>query len=215
MTATPTVSWSKVGIPPTAAMNTGWAWWPTTPGDTPPPITLQHGVQQLECLVATIGAVELAFTGNIVQGSIQVTNVNLASGYLYGGMPIQGACIPNDTTILDVSGGLLLDLSAKAVSSGTNAPFKAQDVAPNGYLTASVTPTTGVTMADYNFDGGRINPMTNTGALQMWNYSSQAEALCYIGFANPGSYSVSVGFTSLDSNYGNATVPTPLAVTVT
>ena len=219
MTATPTVSWSKVSIPPTAADNTNWGWWPTTPSATPPPITLQHAVQSLQCVVAVTGnAPAVTFTGTIAQGSNEIYGASSYAG-MYAGMAISSPCLQNGCTIIEVDSGTDIIIAGKALSSGTPATFTATDTAPAGHLTATVTPASGVALHDANFDNDfgipRFNADTDSLGMVMGNWSGQGEAMFYVAFANAGSYSVSVAFTSEDSNYGNATVPTPLAVTVT
>lgn len=149
MTATPTISWYAVRVPPTAAVDTFWGWQASSPTDTPPPVTLVHGTQKLQVVVSVTGSV-----------------------------------------------------------SG--------DPGPKGTLVASVTPGTGITLADYNFDASNPpNELTNTSATAITNYSGQAEGMFYVAFASAGTFSVSVAYTSTDGNYSSATVPTPISVTAT
>jgi hypothetical protein len=101
---------------------------------------------------------------------------------------------------------------AQPASKTLSTTVTAIDEYPDGWLTATVTPSTGVTIADYSFDGTGNDNHVGDGS-NMSNSGGQAMGLLAVTFADAGSYVLSVAYTSVDDNYADGS--SSLAVTVT
>jgi hypothetical protein len=134
--------------------------------------------------------------------TVQWANI-AATGYLYD---INVRPVPATSVTVDRPGILSLWVQVTGEIAG--------DPYPDGTLALTVTPDTGVTITDNNFDGtGNANNIGDGTAAE--NASSQGQAGFQVSFADAGTVSVSVVFTSADPNYSDASLATPLTVVVT
>jgi hypothetical protein len=79
-------------------------------------------------------------------------------------------------------------------------------------LAVTTTPTTGVTIVDWNLDGGNIpNPIKGNGS-SMSNSGGQAMGYFGVTFASAGTFALSVAYTSTDADYANTSSTTTVVV---
>ena len=91
------------------------------------------------------------------------------------------------------------------------ADLNAVDEYPYGTLAATVTPTTGVTITGYNLDGGSDSQHTDDGSA-MSNSGGQAMATFSVEFADAGTFTLQVAYTSYDTDYADTSSSTTVVV---
>lgn len=99
------------------------------------------------------------------------------------------------------------------LSANLDTDCTAVDAYPYGTLAVEVTPSTGVTIVDWNYDGTGNSDNVGNGTA-MCNSGDQATGDFGITFADAGTYTLSVSYTSTDENYSDATVEPVLTVDV-
>jgi hypothetical protein len=212
----PEMLWASVGSQPLLFE------WPNrglTVGATPLlPITIPHG-NYLDCYVLVQGVGGFVeFSGSTTQGQ-SIIAANGTAGLEVGQniTSLTPGLIPNGCQILNINGHILTiggETSVAASETLLNANFIAHEDTPSGFLVTTVTPSTGITLTDYNFDS--TTNVFNVGNGQvMSNYSGNPEGGVRVAFASAGSFSISATFASTDSAYAGALISPPLAVTVT
>lgn len=155
----------------------------------------------------TAGSVTTSSTTIVIGGAENPLTVAwatiVATGYLY-----DVNLRPVPATNLAITRPQLLALWVQVLGSLVTDPY------PSGTLALVVTPSTGVTITDNNFDGtGHANNIGNGTAAE--NASSQAEAGFQVSFASTGTFTVSATYTSTDGNYASAAITNPLTIVVT
>lgn len=212
----PVLTWQELAIWPSENVQT-FEWRAQYPGQVPPsvPISLAAG-QRLWAFVTCSGtAPSVTFTGTVVENSQDIIDVSGTTG-LYPGMAVQGDGLQNDCTIIQIglpgAGGEVI-VSGVGLVSQSGVEFTATDPAPTGTFAISVSPSTGVTIEDQNFDGSSASPPVGTNGQLVCNWDGEAEGTFTIEFPSAGTYTVSAAFTSGDTNYANAAAA-PLTVVV-
>ena len=173
MTATPTIS---IGSLYCKAADVFWV----GPGAWPNPLSVPPGAT-VRLNMNAAGAVTTTFSGTTTAGSFNITGVASLAGLAIG-QPLTGPGLQTDSfisgfgtaTVAFSNGGAAgpsgVPQPASATGSGT---FAAADPWPIGSLAVSVSPATGVNIADYNFDGGTDPDHIGTG-LAISNYPGMA-----------------------------------------
>lgn len=209
------------GITPPPLWPGGPSTWtqPSLPPVAPPALTIPHG-STLRALVAVGPSVqappgEVYFTGNIVAGQNTITNVASTAGLAIG-QPLAPSALQNamsnGATITGISGSTVTFNGASFLTA-TGATFIATDPTPFGTLGFSVSPGTGITVYDINFDGTTRDVIQGTGTL-VENYAGQGVGEVFFTFASAGSFTVSASYTSSDPLYSSVSAPS-LSVTAT
>jgi hypothetical protein len=217
MPITPTVFWDRLIV---------WSAPPNTPGALIPVSYWGGGVPGvpptnswrvpvgglLDAQVLSLGAARMTPTGNTNAGSGTIYALSATTG-LGIAMPIVGAPIPNGSVIGSVVGSEVILAGLPALATATGAQFTVYDAQPLGYLTAAISPATGVTVVDNNPDDNGTDNYIGNGTL-IANFGNEAEGGFSATFATAGTYSVSVAYVSSDPEYNNATINPLLTVTV-
>ncbi len=150
-------------------------------------------------------------------------------GLIQGGVQILGLAEPGGSDIVlgggygpwgyNVNPWIYKMPADQALTTATT--LQAIDEYPYGTLGVTVSPSTGVTVADQNMDGGDVAPDPTPGnGTAMSNSGGQAMGWFTVTFASAGSYTVTVAYTPVnnvllnpdDPVYGTAT--STLSVTV-
>ena len=109
---------------------------------------------------------------------------------------------------LSLAVGERLMAAVQATGSASGDPL------PIGTLDVTVSPTTGVTVNDWGFDGSNPPTIEVGNGTAARNLDGEGYGVFAIDFADAGSYTVSVQFTSSDANYTSETGVQTLEVTV-
>ena len=193
--------------------------WNGTPGSAPASVNVP-ALGELVIELATSGDAGGTIMANATKGSCILTGVSSFDG-LQVGQNLDGPPIPPNSTIslLDETGGTLTftNNGPGGVPQGAYATeytaFATADIWPVGYLSVSVSPSVGVTVTDYNFDGSSDSNFKGDGQGIM-NYSGQAGGNVHLTFGARGTFEVSVTYNSNDPNYSTTTFPNIISVTV-
>src|SRR5579875_1363261 len=230
MSETPEMIWQHLIAQNSGPTLTAFRW--CNPGLVPGPppaaslpagFTLKAGVVTLASDVAMY-----PFTASCAAGQ---QRFSVLSGFsnLQAGMwvaPTAPGILPNGLqiwTLYTVDSSLLLagvggsppvgGAFTATVSVTPSTPLYAVDEYPYGTLTAAVTPSTGVTIEDWNFDGANLpDPLPGNGSA-MSNSGGQADAGFAVTFSEAGEYTIEVSYESADPAYSNTS--SSCAVTVT
>jgi hypothetical protein len=206
MALLPTFTWEQV--------TAGEYFWCV--GTIPPSVTLPHATVPVRFVLGTTGAAVNTFTGDILEGSNVIENVSSSAG-LGPFQPLSHPLLQHGSMIAGVDQGppitVLMYTNMHALGTEAGASITASDPFPLGSLAVNVSPANGTTITDYCFDDTG-NPGNEGDGQLILNYSGQAEAYFTVAFAEPGTFEVSVNFSSADTNYADAT-SSPITVVVT
>ena len=238
MSTTPGMVWQNLRAANAANTSTSFQW--SNPGlmpGNPPAVAMAVG-DQLKAGLLTIGSTSTVypFTASCAAGSSEFS-VASNLGDLKVGMPVvcatpgvlqAGVVILNvdepSSPYIVLGGGYgpwaynvinnpwIYSMPAgQALTTGET--LYAIDQFPYGTLAATVTPSTGVTIEDWNMDGSSTNPGPTTGnGSSMSNSGGQAMADFGVTFAAAGVFTLEVAYTSSDPDYANTSTSTTVVV---
>jgi hypothetical protein len=177
--------------------------------------------------VATAGSAGFTTTGVTTLGSNTITGLNINTGLLAVGQAIGASGIPAYSWISSLNIGALTlvfrngfldttsnDMPATFGSSGVGIFLHIADPCPIGTLLTSVSPSTGVTITDDNFDGPTDIDYRGDGSA-ICNLSGFADGNFSMAFASAGTFVVECMFVTADPNYSNVTLSPPITIVVT
>lgn len=152
-----------------------------------------------------------SFYDGVVPAGLQIIDVNTGSGTILCGGKDAMADFLGGMTVAEMTAandGLFVNGAA----TFSDFPFVAIDEYPYGKLGVTVTPTTGVTVTDWNLDGGNgPGPITGNGSA-MSNSGGQAMGYFGVTFADAGTFTLGVAFTTNDSDYADTSSSTTVVV---
>ena len=232
MSTTPGLVWQNLRAVNASDTATAFQWDnPSLMAGNPPAVTMPHG-DTLLAGVLTIGSSSTMypFTASCAAGSY---NFAVASGFsnLQPGMVVIGGTgiLPNGLQILELnapnSGSVLLGgfdgppwgagsvyTMPAGVTLTASTQLYAVDEYPYGALAVTTTPSTGVTIVDWNLDGGNVpGPIKGNGSA-MSNSGGQAMGYFGVTFADAGTFTLEVAYTSTDPDYANTSSSTTVVV---
>jgi hypothetical protein len=228
MAVTPTFSWMGVHI--VSASDTPILQWGISgpsAGATPPSTTVAVPVGTVAHFGAGVAGSPLTVLtpyGITTQGSTVITSATGLTG-LVAGQQISGLGVPANSYIESVGASSITFVNGEfnedtgqwvapqgATASIGGQQFYVTDLAPIGTLLASVTPSTGITLADQNADStGNVSHIGNGTAI--CNLIGEGEGGFTITVGSAGTFTVECTFVTNDSNYSGVTV-TPAIVLV-
>ena len=236
MSTTPGLVWQNIWAGNASNTSTAFQWsnGGLEPGN-PPAVTMPHG-DILKAGVLTIGSAStfypitvLASAGSdswqLVSGTMSdlrfgmviVPSIEVAApAGLPNGLQIVGVNEPTTGSIL-LGGGVAPALPVQPwvytqpASQTLEAAANAIDEYPYGYLGVTVTPSTGVTVVDWSFDGTGHDGNVGNGT-SMCNSGGQAMGYFGVTFADAGTFTLEVAFTSYDPDYSNTSSSTTVVV---
>ena len=152
------------------------------------------------------------FYDGVVPSGLQIIDVNTGAGTILCGGKDAMADFLDGMTVAEMTAandGLFVNGPA----TFNDFPFVAIDEYPYGTLAATVTPSTGTTIVDWNMDGGNLPGPTTGNGSAMSNSGGQAMGYFGVTFADAGTFTLEVAYTSSDPDYGNTSSSTTVVVT--
>lgn len=210
-------------------MTTTWEWSPGSTTFSLNPIDLPVGADAFLELV-TLGTASLSFTGNTAAGSFEIIGLSIPASSFEVGQAIQAAGLAADGSAgggippgsyidsVGVGGANTFTITNGQPGSGNVAgtpqaayatssalSMVANDPYPIGSLALSVSPTSGISMIDNNYDGTGDPGHTGNGQT-ISNMGGYAIGGVWVTFDGTGTFDLSATFTSADPNYTDATL---------
>ncbi|WP_249020562.1 hypothetical protein [Conexibacter sp. S30A1] len=231
MTVTPGICWQTIRAVIGSEVEANLWTNPTFAVGAPAGITLAH-TDALRCFVLVVGDPSndvIAFTASCpAGGSVFSVASGLAdlevgqavvcatSGILPGGLQVIGIDQPSGSDVV-LGGGAgpwaypanpwIFSMPA-TVALTTSDQLYAIDSYPVGTLAVTVSPSTGVTVADWNMDGSYTQPDPTGGdGTSMSNSGGQAMGLFQVTFPAAGAYTVEVTYSPVNPTLLNPDDP--------
>jgi hypothetical protein len=217
------IGWLGVHFPTGVLQN-----WNSPDLSHPIPFSIPHG-NPVQFVAGVSGANSLGqFYGITTAGSTSITSVTSVTSLAVGQLLCDGLGIPPNSRIASISGSTVVfgngmfneDANAFLNSQGATESVGGQWFAtfedfPLGSLAVTVSPMTGINVADDNPDG--TGSIEHVGAgTAIGNEAFEPEGAFYVTFDSAGTFTVTATFIPVagDSNFSTATTPA-IVVTVT